>query len=745
LEAALTELQEQLMDAIGAKKWSHVDELWLELTEASPTDLAFHEPIIDKLMKKQQPQHFLKLYDPFLDEMISNEKPDQALELMEYIMSHPGDHSWLRERLILSIELAFGEDLGDKVELFLERSGLRSEQVSVEVGLVHFNDLLGARVGEVYEHQSWGIGVVQELDMTAGKAIIDFDLKKNQTMTLEGVRKFLIRMPREHIKNRIAKDKEALREDIKKDPAKVIHQVLKSYQGKVKVSYMKRVLTTRFLTDNEYKNFWNNSRKAIKLDPWVEQKGTGINAQLVLRSQPQSFFDEIIITFGTATSPTERREVLRDVRRHGSDAEMTEQDAETLYLLFSKSLTDNGIIDELDQLKHGLLFLEFSDLFKDKENPVALDGLLNGEKAAGFIRDLEIPDSRRCALEKVFELQEETWAEVFAEVAPYLDSRTASWMEKELLSRGHDHECTVALEAILSKAHNNPDLFVWAARNLLEEKWPTLKDDFPLPMIIEEVLSLLTVLEENFDHESEAVVNEAKNKAAKLRNLLSDGNSKHFKKAVKSSTVEEARRILQGIRLHNALSHQLKYALETTLINEFEDLRTISRQDEEEERKKPSFHYTTSKSLDAKRYHLSQLVSHEIPGMAKVIEIAREMGDLKENSEYHAAKDRQKLLMQQAAELEDLIARARVVESREITPESTRFGTRVKFRETVTGNEREMTLMGMWEADLQNNIISYLTPFGSQLLGKKKGEKFQVKSQDGKETELEILDINVAL
>ncbi len=232
----------------------------------------------------------------------------------------------------------------------------------------------------------------------------------------------------------------------------------------------------------------------------------------------------------------------------------------------------------------------------------------------------------------------------------------------------------------------------------------------------------------------------------KIRSLLqTQSNGRYLKKAVQKSTVEEGRKILRTIRLHNCLSHQLKSMLESILINEHQELRKVSRMEEEEERKKPAFHYTTRPSLDEKRTMLSRLISQEIPAMAKVIETARELGDLRENAEYHAAKDRQKLIMQQAAELEDLIARARVVEEREVTPDFSRFGTRVQLRDLTTGALREMTILGMWEADLSRNIISYLTPFGSQLLNRRVGDMFEVTSQDGIKTGYEMLSIEAAM
>jgi transcription elongation GreA/GreB family factor len=121
------------------------------------------------------------------------------------------------------------------------------------------------------------------------------------------------------------------------------------------------------------------------------------------------------------------------------------------------------------------------------------------------------------------------------------------------------------------------------------------------------------------------------------------------------------------------------------------------------------------------------------------------MGDLRENAEYHAAKDRQKLLMQQAAELEELIARARVVEEKETVSDNSRFGTRLVLRAVDGGETREVTLMGMWEADIPNNIISYLTPLGSQLLGHHVGDVVELTTPDGGKTSHEVLELHSAL
>lgn len=744
--AEINDLQQKLLSTISATRWTKLDTEWAEVLNSDPLPYSFHEPIVDRLARRQDPEHLVRLYQPAIDAMLEKGAGDTAFEVLEHLIGIDERHEWARPRLIQSIRSVYTDQIGTRIDEFIAQSGLESEGVSLRKALQRLTDMLGATRGQVFRHQSWGLGVVKDLDLQTGRVVIDFVTKKSQPMTLDGVRNFLIRIPKDHLQARIIVEPEVLREKLRSEPQEIIRLALRhTPNGRLKVSELKKTLTTHFLTENEYKSFWERAKKAIKVDPWIDQVGSGANAEFVLRETARSFFEEIFTQLITAKTASARREALRDVRRHGSDAEMTDQDAEALFGLFTKPLTDGILRTDSEKLNHGLIFLEYCDLFPSKTNPIDVDPLLAGPNVVDLLKTLEDHEIRCLALERLIDLRPDEWADIFAEVTIFMDSRTAAWMEKELKRRGMEHQRQEALESILAKPDSNPDLFVWAARNLLEGNWDHLHDVIPPTMICEELLSLLAELEEDFESPNTERATLARNAATKIRAVLNEGNSRFFKRAIVSSNVEEARRILQAIRLHDALSHQLKSQLENILINQHEDLRRVSRMEEEEERKKPAFHYTTRRSLDEKRTQLSRLLSQEIPAMAKVIEAAREMGDLRENSEYHAAKDRQKLLMQQAAELEDLIARARVVEEKEIEPDNSRFGTRLRIRDVVSSEVKEITVLGMWEADMSRSIISYLTPFGSQLLGRRVGENFDVVLQDGTKQTFELLDIAIAL
>jgi transcription elongation factor GreA len=191
----------------------------------------------------------------------------------------------------------------------------------------------------------------------------------------------------------------------------------------------------------------------------------------------------------------------------------------------------------------------------------------------------------------------------------------------------------------------------------------------------------------------------------------------------------------------SSLTVQVRGAIDMILAGIHPDLKKSTRAEDEEEKRKTSFHYATEDALERKRRELSNIVQVEIPRNSEAIGTARELGDLKENAEYHAAKDRQKLLMQQAKELEELIGRARIIDLKTVRTDTVRFGTRVLVRQITTGKEQDFTLLGMWEADGDKRIISYLTPFGSQMMNRSVGERFVVNTPDGRNEEYEVLAI----
>ncbi len=115
----------------------------------------------------------------------------------------------------------------------------------------------------------------------------------------------------------------------------------------------------------------------------------------------------------------------------------------------------------------------------------------------------------------------------------------------------------------------------------------------------------------------------------------------------------------------------------------------------------------------------------KIPANSKEIAIARSYGDLRENHEYKAAKEMQKLLMRRKGELETQLVRARGTDFAGAKTDIVSIGTIVQVTDLTANNPEQFTVLGAWDSDPEKGVISYLTPVAQSLLNRKAGEEVQ--------------------
>ncbi len=141
------------------------------------------------------------------------------------------------------------------------------------------------------------------------------------------------------------------------------------------------------------------------------------------------------------------------------------------------------------------------------------------------------------------------------------------------------------------------------------------------------------------------------------------------------------------------------------------------------------------------RDELNRLERVERSVVVKAIETAREHGDLKENAEYHAAKDRQGHIEGRIIELKDKLARAEVIDCSKVQSKTIVFGTVVQLLDLDTEEEITYQLLGPEEADVKKGSISVLSPLGKSMLGKEVGDEVQTITPGGRR-EFEVIAIH---
>ena len=137
---------------------------------------------------------------------------------------------------------------------------------------------------------------------------------------------------------------------------------------------------------------------------------------------------------------------------------------------------------------------------------------------------------------------------------------------------------------------------------------------------------------------------------------------------------------------------------------------------------------------------LRLLRSEERPSVIRAIAEARSHGDLSENAEYHAARDRQSFIEGRIQELEEIVSLAEVIDPSTLSGDTVKFGAHIRLVDEETDKEATYQIVGVHEADLKRQLLSVSSPLAKALIGKKAGDTISVPAPGG-DRSYEILNI----
>lgn len=139
----------------------------------------------------------------------------------------------------------------------------------------------------------------------------------------------------------------------------------------------------------------------------------------------------------------------------------------------------------------------------------------------------------------------------------------------------------------------------------------------------------------------------------------------------------------------------------------------------------------TAEGLTRLQDELRQLKAEERPAVIRAIAEARAHGDLSENAEYHAARERQSFIEGRITELESIIPSVEVIDTAKLSGDQVRFGAHVTVVDEETEKEQTYRIVGQYEADMKAGSISISSPLAKALLGKKVGDSVEVPAPGG--------------
>jgi transcription elongation GreA/GreB family factor len=625
----------------------------------------------------------------------ADERPraDSLLELLADALKEKKAH---RERLVVLKELARLSKKAQNFRPAIEESlravyGNRSTFDKV-LKFVKFHDPAanpGERAekvenwmmfeeGEVFFMPGRGAGVVVELNPELGVCRLDFEKEKRISVPLGAAPKYLTPLPAGHELRRKIEDAEAFRVDAAKKPAETFARILQSFGRPMGAGEVKDALIG-VVPETKWSSWWTTARK----HPQIVVSGTGAKATYGWNASAADADQAIRTRFQKASL----RDKLDLARKHSArSAQLASEFAKAIALEAERaSRSDPSLAWEA--------FATIERLGTPYEKTFDPNSILAGamagrvvsqisdrnlrEKAIRDIRAIH-PDPRKVYGELFFMEEEPKMIQLIADI---LDEIGANDIRDRLL------------DETLRYPKRHPRAYFWLLTQL--DKGETLSDRASFALL-QQMLDALTM-------EEFAPVR------ARIRDFFDKGGLA-VRIVMQQMSEEQGRKLLDTLERYGALEEYRRENVRAAALMRYPSLR--------EPQVEPI--YATAEMLKAKREEFERLKTVEIPANLKAIQEAREMGDLRENFEYKAARQRQEYLSARISELNSELSRVRLLDPNEVDTSEVRIGTKVVLSNGDV--RREVTILGPWESSPEHGVYSNQSEVAKAMLGKKQSE-----------------------
>jgi transcription elongation factor GreA len=353
----------------------------------------------------------------------------------------------------------------------------------------------------------------------------------------------------------------------------------------------------------------------------------------------------------------------------------------------------------------------FKELWSDIEEPVEL------------FTQLDDTELRRDFLAAVHH-DVENWQDIYLTLFPVQLSRT---MLDELLSAGCKDGVLSKLEEIIEHYREYREGLIWVARHSVESPW-LIELGVKIEKIMINMIRLLDLTYNDIESKREVSYNRKLNR--QIQNFLFKENQ--LESFLVAGTKDSAIRVFTLLEDIDQIDPVVRRNLKAVVQKTFPGIRFYGDKKTSEPMATSSgkYFFTTQESLTGKQKELKKIVEIEIPKNSKEIGAAIELGDLSENAEYKAGKEKQENLQIQAGKIKDELERVRLFSEDDREKGKVGFATIITLDDLVDEKEEVYTILGPWESNPSEKVISYLSPFGSAFLGQKAGATLEFKIND---------------
>lgn len=720
-DLAIDYYRKALLRFVNAKNMNAIKETWTKLVSLIPEEIDFFLLVQRKIAKTISEDKSALLMQELYAYYKDNKKWDTAIDILKLILTIDPKDSWGRKEIVD----CFHEKYADHtlVDEYIRSSNLNQSFRNVFEAISDFEKHIAFDAKNFVFHRSWGVGIIRKVENDT--LTINFGKKNGvHDMSLKMAVSALQPLAKDHIwvlKATMSKDE--LAKKIKTDRVWALKTIIRSFNNSCDFKRIKAELVPSILTPGEWTSWNNNAKKDIEKDASFGVNPNNINEYIVrdhqitpeeklsneFKAQKQFFARiDILMKFVNDDAADKSSELFADMFNYFAgflkSFNAVNEQVLASYLVVQKIGT------QFPSLATQLKF-SFEELYREIENPKEMYLLL---------KDTARTTLRKDFLEAIKMLPD--WDAEYIKLFPTVLEQS---MLDTLINKGHTDEVQklAALSFEDYKAYHDAALFFF--ENSQDEDWFKAAN---IPYD-KQLIALINIISYTYREIENHVDTTENRKIEKKAQELLFKNNTLLDYMLNTADVELMTHLYTLCDDVKDLDTTLKTLLRNKILTKYPDFKFHTT---EEKSVAPKGMLVTSKKLQEKKDYETQLQSVDIPANAKEIGEARAQGDLKENAEYKAAKEHQHYLNVTLAKLEEELGRAVIFDPTTATTSMISFGTVVTMTNKENGKDETYTILGPWESDPDNGIISYMSPFGNAIMDRKVGEEVDFEINEHK-------------
>ncbi len=710
---------------INIGNYNACKEVWSILVSKIPHEIEFFQLLRRKISKAfgelKTTTLMQELYSWYKDNAASNPAYwDTAIQILKQNLDVEPKDTWARKEITDCYRGKYASH--SHLEDYIKSSNLTQSYRNVFEAINDFEKHIAFDKGSFVFHRNWGVGIIRKLE----KDMLTINFGKTggiREMSLKMAVSALKPLSKEHIwvlKATMKKDE--LAKKVKDEKKWALKTIIQSYNNSCDFKRIKAELVPAILTTGEWTS-WNTAAKKI-LDSDAE---FGVNPndinQFIVREHEISPEEKLSNEFKAQKQFFARIEILMkffnsDITDNSSDYFSEMYSYFTGYLKNITKVTEQVLASYLVVRKISGIDRQF--LFPVKETFAEIYNKLEDPRKAYE----ELKDSKNTALKDDFleciEMLPD-WNVQYVRLFPtVLDEK----LLKKLVSKGLSADVQKLVRTAFEQFKDYRETVLYFFKNCQEKDW--YKDAGI--SYEKQLITLINIMELTFRDINNHVNTTENKKINKNASTLLFDDSSLFKYLAENDedTVKKLYTLIDDIP---DIDPNYKAQTRSKILEKYPDFKfRVS----EEKVAQPKGMIVTAKMLEEKKAEADRIMNIEIPQNAKDIAEAREKGDLKENAEYKSAKEKQHMLNLSLSKLQEELNRATVFDPTTSTTAVVSFATVVTLHNNETNADETYTILGPWESDPDNNIISYMSPFGNAIMDKKIGEeaKFEINEHE---------------